>query len=117
VLAAALFAVALALGYLISASGQAEPAAPALGTRGVQLELRSTPAAAATLGDAARLPALAERPPAPEPSAPATVTEEEEPLEPAEPTVSEPVTPVPVAPAPTPAPAPAPPPVDFDDSG
>ena len=120
-LAAASFAVALGLGYMVSSSGGSEPASPApLGSAAVTLDVPAASTKQAALGDAQPLPGIARRP-TPPPAAPAPVSEPD----PVEPIDEEPAAPAPVAPPvvtppapdPAPAPAPTPPPVDFDDSG
>ncbi|MET0511299.1 MAG: hypothetical protein ABW135_06420 [Thermoleophilaceae bacterium] len=120
-LAAAAFAVALGLGYMVSSSGGSEPASAApLGSAAVTLDVPAASTKQATLGDAQPLPGIARRPPPP-PAAPAPVSEPDsvEPVdeEPAAPEPAAPPVVTPPAPDPAPAPAPTPPPVDFDDSG
>jgi len=120
-LAAASFAVALGLGYMVSSSGGSEPASPApLGSAAVTLDVPAASTKQAALGDAQPLPGIARRP-TPPPAAPAPASEPD-PVEPIdeEPAAAAPVNPpvvTPPAPDPAPAPAPTPPPVDFDDSG
>ena len=66
-LAAASFAVALGLGYMVSSSGGSEAAAPApLGSAAVTLDVPAASTKQAALGDAQPLPGIARRPsPAP----------------------------------------------------
>ena len=113
--AAAAFLLALAIAYALGSTGQASEGTGTPGAPATALDVPSGAAGQSSLGDAAALPALAERPKPPEP-------EEEEPEEevvesaPVEPTYSPPPQTF-DPPAPTPEPPPPAPEVEFDDSG
>jgi hypothetical protein len=119
VVAAAVFAGALGVGYVVSSPGSAEPASEPVGSTAVPLDVPAVSDSEASLGKVEALPGLARKPPPPPPPEP----EEEEDFESDEPVEPEPVdefvppAPVEPAPPPPPPPPPAPPPVDFDDSG
>jgi hypothetical protein len=116
--AAAAFLAALAVAYALSSTGQASEAGRATGSPAAPLDVASGIEGNSSLGDAAGLPAMAERPkpPAPKPA-------DDAPAEPAE-VAPDPATDyvAPVDPVvDTPPPPPPPPPEEettvFDDSG
>jgi molecular chaperone DnaK len=114
--AAAAFLLALAVAYTLGSTGQASEGTGSPGAPATPLDTPSGAAGQSSLGDAASLPALAERPKPPEPEPEPEPEEDVVESAPVTPTYSPPPTTY-DPPAPTPTPEPPAPEVEFDDSG